>query len=70
MVKAKTTTLTFRIEPSPKEALRIAADREHGPIATIWWGVLIRDYCGRNAIAIPEQGALFDQGQKPRSVTK
>ncbi len=28
--------------------------------------VLIRDYCGRNGIAIPEQGALFDERQKPR----
>jgi len=69
MATTKTTTLTFRIEPSLKEALRTAADREHRSIANMV-EVLIRDYCGRNGIAIPEQGALFDDGQKPRSGTK
>ncbi len=33
MATAKTTTLTFRIEPGLKEALRTAADREHRSIA-------------------------------------
>lgn len=69
MAKAKTTTLTFRIEPGLKEALRTAADSEHRSIANMV-EVLIRDYCGRNGIAIPEQGALFDESQKPRSGTK
>jgi hypothetical protein len=68
MAKAKTTTLTFRIEPGLKEALRTAADREHRSIANMV-EVLIRDYCGRNGIAIPEQGALFDENQA-RSGTK
>jgi len=27
--------------------------------------VMIRDYCGRNGIAIAEQGTLFDDNQKP-----
>ncbi|MFO1352596.1 MAG: hypothetical protein U1F68_18770 [Gammaproteobacteria bacterium] len=63
MKGAKTTTLTFRIEPGLKEALRAAAAREHRSIANMV-EVLIRDYCGRNGIAIPEQGALFDDGQK------
>jgi hypothetical protein len=64
MATAKTTTLTFRIEPGLKEALRTAAAREHRSIANMV-EVLIRDYCGRNGIAIPEQGTLFDDSQNP-----
>ena len=60
MATTKSTTLTFRIEPRLKEALRTAAAREHRSIANMV-EVLIRDYCGRNGIAIPEQGALFDE---------
>ena len=69
MDAAKTTMLTARIPPVLKEALRTAADREHRSIANMI-EVLIRDYCGRNGISIPEQGALFDDAQKPRSGTK
>lgn len=64
MATAKTTTLTFRIEPGLKEALRTAANREHRSIANMV-EVMIRDYCGRNGIAIPAQGTLFDDSQKP-----
>jgi hypothetical protein len=64
MATAKTTTLTFRIEPGLKEALRTAAAREHRSIANMV-EVLIRDYCGRNGIAISEQGASFDENPKP-----
>lgn len=60
MATTKSTTLTFRIEPRLKEALRTAAAREHRSIANMV-EVLIRDYCRRNGIAIPEQGALFDE---------
>ena len=35
MATAKTTTLTFRIEPELKEVLRTAANREHRSIANI-----------------------------------
>lgn len=44
MATVKTTTLTFRIEPGLKEALRTAAGREHRSIANMV-EVLIRDYC-------------------------
>lgn len=64
MATSKTTTLTFRIEPGLKGALRTAAAREHRSIANMV-EVLIRDYCGRNGIAIPEQDDLFDNGPKP-----
>ena len=51
MPTAKTTTLTFRIEPELKKALRIAAEREHRSIANMV-AVLIRDYCRHNKILI------------------
>lgn len=56
MATAKTTTLTFRIEPGLKEALRTAAAREHRSIANMV-EVLIRDYCGRNDIELHPQEA-------------
>ena len=46
MAKAESTTLTFRIEPALKDALRAAAEKEHRSIATMV-AVMIRDYCGR-----------------------
>ena len=58
MATVKTTTLTFRIEPCLKEALRTAAHREHRSLANMV-EVLIRDYCGRHDIGIPEQGELL-----------
>jgi hypothetical protein len=51
MSAGKTSTLTFRIKPGLKDALRTAAEREHRSIANMV-EVLIRDYCGRNGIAI------------------
>lgn len=58
MAIAKTATVTFRIDPGLKEALRTAATREHRSIANMV-EVLIRDYCARNGIDIPEQGDLL-----------
>lgn len=57
MATGKTTTLTFRIEPALKEALRTAAEGEHRSIANMV-EVLIRDYCERTGITIHEQQAL------------
>jgi hypothetical protein len=54
MATSKTTTLTFRIEPELKDALREAADREHRSIANMV-EVLIRDYCERNGLSISER---------------
>ncbi|MCP5137861.1 MAG: hypothetical protein H6981_13805 [Gammaproteobacteria bacterium] len=51
MATGKTTTLTFRIEPELKEALRTAAEREHRSIANMV-AVLIMDYCERNEIPL------------------
>jgi len=54
MATAKTTTLTFRIEPALKEALRTAAAREHRSIANMV-EVLIRDYCQQHNIALGQE---------------
>ena len=51
MATIKTATLTFRIDPGLKEALRLAADQEHRSIANMI-EVLIRDYCEQRGIAI------------------
>ena len=63
MATAKTTTLTFRIDPGLKEALRTAAVREHRSIANMV-EVMIRDHCGRNGIAIPEHQEAASRGRK------
>ena len=66
MATGKTTTLTFRIEPALKEALRIAAERDHRSIANMI-EVMIREHCGRNGIAIQEQAPLFPEPDASRS---
>jgi len=55
MSASKSTTLTLRIDPGVKEALRIAAEQEHRSITNMV-EVLIRDYCGHNGVEIPSQG--------------
>ncbi len=62
MPTTKSATLTFRIEPGLKEALRTAAALEHRSIANMI-EVLIREHCVRNRIVIPEQRPLFAQGE-------
>lgn len=57
MSNGKTATLTFRIDPGLKEALRSAAVREHRSIANMI-EVLIRDYCERKGIIISELNDL------------
>ena len=64
MATGKSTTLTFRIEPALKEGVRAAAVREHRSIANMI-AVMIRDYCGRNGVAISEPVApLNKKGHK------
>lgn len=64
MATAKTSTLTFRIEPALKEALRAAAEQEHRSIANMV-AVMIRDYCGRNGVAVPGQEVPLNSGKNP-----
>ena len=61
MATAKTTTLTFRIEPALKEALRTAAEQEHRSIANMV-AVLIMDYCRRNDIPVEPDPASGRKG--------
>lgn len=63
MATSKTSTLTFRIEPALKDALRTAAEREHRSIANMV-EVLIRDYCNKNGITIHEQQTLLLEEQR------
>lgn len=65
MAGTKTATLTFRIEPGLKEALRAAAEREHRSIANMV-EVMIRDYCWRNQIAVSDKSDQSDSAQNGR----
>lgn len=58
MPRNKTSTLNLRISPNLKEAVKEAATREHRSVAN-FVEMLIRDYCKRNKITIPEQRTLF-----------
>jgi len=53
MKAAKTETITVRIEPAVKAGLKAMAERERRSIANMI-DVIIRDYCGRNAVPIDE----------------
>jgi hypothetical protein len=59
----KTATLNLRIDPVIKEAVRLAAERDHRSVANMI-ELLIRRHCEANGIPIPEQTELFgdDQG--------
>jgi hypothetical protein len=58
MAKTKISTLNLRIEPGIKEAVRVAAAREHRSVANMV-EVLIRRHCTEAGIPIPEQKELF-----------
>ena len=65
MATQKTSTLTSRMEPYLKEALRTATDREHRSIANMV-AVLIWDYCGKHGIRIQEPQTLsLEDERKP-----
>ncbi len=51
MATTKTATLTIRVDPGLKEALRAAAQAEHRSIANMV-EVMILDHCEKNGIAI------------------
>jgi hypothetical protein len=63
MAADKTATLSVRIEPGLKETLRAAAEQEDHSIANMV-EVMIRDYCGRNAMGVPAPAAL-SKSRKP-----
>lgn len=57
MSPTKVATLNLRIDPALKEALRMAAIRDHRSIANLI-EVLIRRHCADHGITIPEQQDL------------
>jgi len=57
MATAKTATLSFRIEPGLKEALRIAATLKHCSISNMI-EVLVRDFCEQGCIE-PAEGTTL-----------
>jgi hypothetical protein len=59
MPSKKTTTLNLRVEPSIKEAIQIAAQRDQRSVANMI-EVLIRQHCEQVGIVIPDQGQLFN----------
>ncbi|MEX2481271.1 MAG: hypothetical protein WD928_10450 [Gammaproteobacteria bacterium] len=60
MPARKTALLNLRIDPTVKEALRLAAANDHRSIANLI-EVLVRQHCATAGIAIPEQGRLFEE---------
>ncbi len=62
MAITKTATLTVRLDPSLKEAIRTAAQAEHRSIANMI-EVMIREHCEKNGIAIDNAQEL-DQRQE------
>lgn len=58
MIRTKTSTLNLRIDPNLKEAVRIAALRDHRSVANLI-ELLIRRHCENEGIPIPEQAELF-----------
>lgn len=69
MATTKTTTLTFRIEPGLKEAVRTAAELEHRSIANMI-EMMIRDYCGKAGVPIQEPVKPLDGNPKRKAGKK
>ena len=59
MAATKSTTLTLRIDPDVKEALRTAAEQEHRSITNMV-EVLIREYCQQHNIIL---GQINEQSE-------
>ena len=65
MATTKIATVTFRIDPAIKEALRTAAAREHRSIANMV-EVLILDYCKNHDIMVPGQADTRNNRERKR----
>lgn len=60
MTAKKTTTLNLRIDPAVKEALKLAAGRDHRSI-TNFVELLVRKHCEQAGIAVPEQQTFSEE---------
>lgn len=67
MATGKTSTLTIRLEPDLKEALRAAASLEHRSIANMV-EVMILDHCSRSGI--PVKPGLAATAKPPRAAAR
>ena len=65
MVAKKIATLNLRIDPAVKDAVKIAADKEHRSVAN-FMETLIRQHCVQAGITIPEQHSLFKDDDNGR----
>lgn len=65
MTTNKTATVTIRIDPAVKEALRTAAAQQHRSIANMV-EVLILDHCKHSGIAIPTRATGTSDETKKR----
>ncbi len=63
MATAKTSALTFRIEPALKDAFHAGTDLEHRSIANMV-KFLIREQCDRTGIEIESQRSSTVKGEK------
>lgn len=64
MQAAKTETLTVRVEPAAKAGLKAMAEPGRRSLVNII-EVMIRDYCWRHGIAIPDQQDPIEDGRTP-----
>ncbi|MBT4796669.1 MAG: hypothetical protein HON83_09765 [Candidatus Marinimicrobia bacterium] len=62
MTATKTATLNLRIDPLVKDAIKVAATKEHRSVANLV-EILIRNHCKEIGIPVPEQQSLF--GDEP-----
>ena len=69
MAAVKTSTLTIRIEPTLKEAVRTAASQERRSIANMV-EVMIRDHCVRLGISIATEVPPAEPGMAKSSRDK
>jgi hypothetical protein len=68
MIATRTAILNLRVDPALKDALRIAAQREHRSVANmVEW--LVRKHCKKLGISIPEQVAMDLEGGNGRKDT-
>ena len=63
MATTKTATLTIRVDPGLKDALRAAAQAEHRSIANMV-EVLTREHCEKRGIAIEQPGKMEQLGER------
>ncbi len=66
---SKTSTLTCRIQPLLKNALRTAAGLEHRSIANMV-EVLIREHCARKGISVAEEEVSTGNAEESAGRTK